>query len=71
MIIKATNRTTNVRHDIIGVHPDGTLTDEELLNMSVNERASYTDSHPDEAWRVAKIEASLAARFLKKWFEQR
>lgn len=36
------------------------LTNEEIRNMSINEADAYTDRHPAEAWRFAKIYGRFA-----------
>lgn len=42
------------------------LTNEEIRNMSLNEADAYTDLHPAEAWRFAKIQGNSAIQQTKK-----
>ena len=42
------------------------LTNEEIWKMSPEEADAYTDAHPAEAWRFAKIHYSSAVRQTKK-----
>ena len=42
------------------------LTNEEIRNMSINEADIYTDQHPAEAWRFAKLHGKSAIAQTKK-----
>lgn len=42
------------------------LTNEEIRRMTIDQADVYTDAHPAEAWRFAKIHGASAAKQTKK-----
>lgn len=42
------------------------MTDDEIRNMSLIDAERYTNEHPEDAWRIAKIQGEFAVMMLKK-----
>lgn len=51
--------TILIRKEVIYI---ARLTNEEIRKMSLEEADAYTDAHPAEAWRFAKMHYSSAKR---------